>query len=235
MLTPTSTPIRAALIDLDGTLFDTLDDITAAANAMLADAGRAPLAREIVAAYVGKGAANFVARAFAELPQGQADALVVERWLPVFLAHYAQCNGHQARVYPGVADGLRALRDLGVKLAVVTNKPRALTLELLAQFEVAGYFSAVVAGGDTEKRKPDPEPLLHACKLLGVNAHEAVMIGDSINDVQAARAAGCRVLVLPYGYNEGAPVQTLASDGIVATLLEAADYIRTTQFRNAHV
>ena len=228
-------PIRAALIDLDGTLFDTLDDIAAAANAMLADAGRAPLAREIVAAYVGKGAANFVARAFAESPQGLAEESVVERWLPVFLTHYHACNGRRAQLYPGVVDGLRAMRALGPKLAVVTNKPRSLTLQLLDQFAVADCFDAVVAGGDTEKRKPDPEPLLHACTLLGVTAHEAVMIGDSINDVQAARAAGCRALVVPYGYNEGAPVQTLASDGIVATLLEAADYIRTTQSRNAHV
>ncbi len=230
-----STPIRAALIDLDGTLFDTVDDITAAANAMLADAGRAPLAREIVAAYVGKGAANFVARALAELPQGLADVPVVERWLPVFLAHYAQCNGRQARVYPGVVDGLRAMRDLGVKLAVVTNKPRVLTLDLLAQFEVAGHFSTVVAGGDTERRKPDAQPLMRACELLGESARDAVMIGDSINDVQAARAAGCRALVVPYGYNEGAPVHTLASDGIVGSLLDAAEFIRGTQLRTAHV
>jgi len=229
------TPIRAALIDLDGTLFDTVDDITAAANAMLADAGRAPLGRELVAAYVGKGAANFVGRALAVPPAMQADADQIERWLPVFLAHYHACNGRCAQIYPGVVDGLHALRALGLKLAVVTNKPRSLTLQLLDQFALADLFDIAVAGGDTEKRKPDPEPLLHACKLLGVNAHEAVMIGDSINDVQAARAAGCRALVLPYGYNEGAPVQTLASDGIVATLLEAADYIRTTQFRNAHV
>ena len=230
-----SAPIRAALIDLDGTLFDTIGDIAAAANAMLADAGRAPLARESVAAYVGKGAANFVARAFAEMPEGLADATVVERWLPVFLAHYAQGNGRAARVYAGVVEGLRAMAELGLRLAVVTNKPRSLTLQLLDHFAVADRFDAVVAGGDTQKHKPDPEPLLHACKLLGVNAHEAVMIGDSINDVQAARAAGCRALVVPYGYSEGVPVQTLASDGIVATLLEAADYIRTTQIRNAHV
>ncbi len=228
-------PVRAALIDLDGTLFDTVDDITAAANAMLADAGRAPLGRDLVAAYVGKGAAHFVGRALAVAPQAQADATEIERWLPVFLAHYHVCNGRRAVMFPGVAEGLHAMRELGLRLAVVTNKPRSLTLDLLEQFGVAECFRAVVAGGDTEKRKPDPEPLLRAFDLLRVTPHEAVMIGDSINDVQAARAADCRVLVVPYGYNEGGSVQALASDGIVATLLEAADYIRTTQSRNAHV
>ena len=227
--------IRAALIDLDGTLLDTAADIAAAGNAMLADAGRSPLSREVAASYVGKGAATFVARALSDTLDASADAVTVERWLPVFLRHYAQHNGRLATLYDGVIRGLDAMRGLGLRLAVVTNKPRALTVPLLEQFKLAPYFAAVVAGGDTERRKPDPQPLLHACTLLGVAARDAIMIGDSVNDVEAARAAGCRALVLPYGYNEGRPVHGLASDGIVASLFEAAEFIRGTQLHTTHV
>lgn len=229
------TAIRAALIDLDGTLLDTVGDIAAAGNAMLAEAGRAPLAREVVASYVGKGAASFVARAMSDSLAGDADAATVERWLPVFLRHYTYHNGRLATLYDGVIRGLDVMRALGLRLAVVTNKPRALTLDLLDQFGLAPYFAVVVAGGDTERRKPDPQPLLRACALLGVAAPDAVMIGDSVNDVEAARAAGCRALVLPYGYNEGQPVHGLASDGIVASLFHAAEFIRGTQSRTTHV
>lgn len=238
-----ATAVRAALLDLDGTLLDTIDDIAAAGNAMLAEAGRAPLAREVVAAYVGRGAASFVARALAgsldDSLRGEVDAATVDRWLPVFLDHYACCNGRSATVYAGVREGLDAMLHAGLQLAVVTNKPRTLADALLDQFGLADRFAAVVAGGDTERRKPDPQPLLHACKLLGVEAHAALMIGDSVNDVEAARAAGCRVVVVPYGYNEGRPVQALASDGIVGSLLEAIEFISRIDsgnpLRNAHV
>ena len=139
-----------------------------------------------------------------------------------FEHHYAQLNGRRSVLYPGVREGLTALRSRGVRLACVTNKPARFTQPLLARFDLAQDFDAVVSGDTVARKKPDPEPVLAACRLLGVAIADAVMIGDSANDALAARAAGCRVLLLPYGYAEAGAVQDIDCDGIVESLLHAA-------------
>lgn len=217
--------IAAALIDLDGTLLDTVDDIAAAGNATLAEMGRAPISRDTAGSYIGRGAQTFVARMLTGTADGTPDPDELERWMPRFMHHYARENGRHATRFERVDAGLDALRALGLRLACVTNKPRALTLALLAQFGLDVHFDAVVAGGDTERKKPDPQPLHVACERLGVTAARAVMIGDSINDAQAGRAAGCAVLLVPYGYAHGAPVETAGADAIVPTLVDAAHWI----------
>ncbi|HEU4620785.1 MAG TPA: phosphoglycolate phosphatase [Burkholderiaceae bacterium] len=220
-----SHPIQAALIDLDGTLLDTVDDIAAAGNAMRAEQCRPPLSRETAAAYVGQGARSFVARCLADSLEGSRDEALIDRWLPRFLHHYALENGRYATLYPHVLEGLQALRAQRLKLACVTNKPRSLTVALLERFKLAAYFDAVVAGGDTERKKPDPQPVMLACERLNVLPRHAAMVGDSINDAQAGRAAGCAVLLVPYGYNEGRPVEAAQADAIVTTLARAAQWI----------
>ena len=230
---PEVQPILAVLIDLDGTLLDTVDDIAAAGNAMLAEMGRAPLPRESAAQYVGRGAQAFVARALSgdlradehmhtQDPSKQAE---LHHRHDRFMVHYRLYNGRFSTLYPEVIEGLQAMRAAGLRLALVTNKPRELSLALLQQFGLAEYFSAVVAGGDTERKKPDAQPLTHACRLLGVSPAQAVMLGDSLNDAQAGRAAGCLTLLLPYGYNEGQPVEAVGADAIVPTLLAAQRWI----------
>jgi phosphoglycolate phosphatase len=218
-------PARAVLVDLDGTLLDTVPDLAAAVNAMLVDLGRNELAINTVAHYIGKGADILVHRALAGANDGHADPESFARGKASFYAHYRRLNGHAALVYPGVPAALAALREAGLKLACVTNKPREFTLELLARVQLLAAFDAVISGDDAAEKKPHAAPVLAACERLGVVVDDAVMIGDSENDLLAARAAGCRAILVEGGYNEGRPVAALPADAIVETLAEAASLI----------
>lgn len=209
-------PYRAILIDLDGTLLDTIPDLADACNAMLAELGAAQLPVSDIATFVGKGTEQLVRRCLQDervaLPD-DADALAGA--LAVFNRHYHAINGRASRLYPGVTEGLDAFRRQGAKLAVVTNKPTEFTLPLLERSGLAPWFDLVVCGDTCARKKPDPMPLLHACEQLGCPPGEALAIGDSINDALAARAAGITVLAVPYGYNEGLDIHSLDIDGIV--------------------
>lgn len=218
---------RAVILDLDGTLLDTASDLAAAVNHMLREVGQPPLPEARIAAYVGKGAAVLVHRALTDAPDGQAAPERFEPAYRAFLEHYRHENGRRAAFYPGVREGLAAMRAKGLRLAVVTNKPSAFTGPLLAQCGIADCFDCVVSGDTLERRKPDPLPMLHVCQVLGVSPAEVVAIGDSVNDALAARAAGMPVLAVPYGYNEGHDVRSLDVDAIVSSLLEAADLIES--------
>lgn len=226
------TTLELVLLDLDGTLLDTIPDLANAANHMRADLGLPPLPLALLATYVGKGMQVLVRRAMTgdtrldgPLPEGFDHALAR------FQHHYRRLNGADTRLYPGVIDGLDAMQAQGLPLAVVTNKPHAYTPPLLARMGLDRYFPIVICGDTCARKKPEADPLLHACQLAGVAPAATVMIGDSINDAQAARAAGCAALAVSYGYNEGMDVQTLDVDGIVDTLLEAAGWIAR---RNQH-
>jgi phosphoglycolate phosphatase len=184
--------IRAALIDLDGTLVDTLGEMTEAANAMLTEAGRPAVDAKVINETVGEGSAMLVDHL---LGAGSA-----ERWLPVYLAHYRVVNGTRATLYPNVVEGLAAMRAQGLAIACVTNKPRELVAPLLEHLGVAAAFDTIIGGGDTAEKKPKPAPLIAACERMGVDVRDSVMIGDSINDAKAALAAGAVSLTVPYGY-----------------------------------
>lgn len=211
---------QAVTIDLDGTLLDTIPDLAAAANAMLAELGRPPLSAATIGSYVGKGIANLVERCLSQ--PGHPAVADLDHAIAVFRRHYAVFNGRATLVYPGVREGLAALRALGLPLGCVTNKAAAFTEPLLEMVGLREYFAIVVSGDSLPEKKPHPLPLLHIFARLGVAPADAVHIGDSINDVQAARAAGCRVFVVPYGYNEGRDVHGLDYDAIVPSLYEAA-------------
>ncbi|WP_269499797.1 phosphoglycolate phosphatase [Castellaniella sp. S9] len=213
----------AILFDLDGTILDTIPDLADSANAMRQDMGLPPIAEDILATYVGQGFEHLVIRALSH--EGQpADVQTVMRGMARYRDHYRAFNGRRARLFPEALEGLQAFRDSGAKLAVVTNKLTEFTGPLLEQYGIAHFFDAVVCGDTCERRKPDPMPVQHACRLLDVKPGEALFIGDSINDAEAANAAGVRVLALPYGYNEGRPVQTLPVDAIVDSLVSAAQW-----------
>jgi len=222
--------IRAVLIDLDGTLMDTAPDLAEAANRMRADFGLAPLTLERIAAFVGKGADVLVHRALTDDLDGHAGADDFARGRAAFYRHYHATNGEMAIVFHHVPEALRLLQASNLRLGCVTNKPREFTVPLLDRVQLAGCFDAVVAGDDVKEKKPHPALLLAACERLGVAPAEAVMIGDSINDALAARAAGCNVVLVETGYNEGEHVSTLAGSpgvfAIVPTLLDAAQTIQ---------
>jgi len=213
-------PIRAVLIDLDGTLLDTVPDLADAANAMLAELGRLTLPVESIRDFVGKGIPNLVGRCLGY--PGESDAPEAREALAVFKRHYAVVNGRRTRIYPGVQEGLRAMRAAGLKTACITNKAGAFTEQLLASTGLATLLDMTVSGDTLAEKKPHPLPFLHICERFGIAPAEALVVGDSRNDVAGARAAGCPVFCVPYGYSEGEDVRDLGADAIVATLEEAA-------------
>lgn len=217
--------VRAAIIDLDGTMVDTAPDFHVAVNRMRAEFELPPLSLQTIVDFVGKGSENLIRRVLGV----DFDAEQVEFHFAAALAsyqgHYDTINGDHVSVYPGVLAGLEALQAQGLRLACVTNKPIAFALPLLEQTGLRAYFEVVYGGDSLPTKKPDPGPLLQVCADFGLTPAQVVAIGDSSNDAQAARAAGCRVLNVPYGYNHGQAIHEVDSDGIVSTLLHAAQLI----------
>jgi len=214
------------MIDLDGTLLDTIPDLAVAANMMLSELGMSAVDESRVRNFVGKGIPKLVERALAGSMDGTVDADLLAQALAIYERCYAEVNGRHTHVFPGVMDGLAALQQLGLPLACVTNKAARFVLPLLDEKRLAQYFGLIVAGDTLPRKKPDPLPLTYACTNFGISPRDMLMIGDSLNDAQAARAAGCPVFCVPYGYNEGRDVRELDIDAIVASLLEATRLIQ---------
>jgi len=210
--------VEAIMIDLDGTLLDTIPDLAAATNLMLEALGEAVLPLDTVRNFVGKGIPRLVERALARDIDGKASAEAMARALPVFERFYTEVNGRHTTMYPGVREGLEQMRDAGFRLACVTNKAGAFTRPLLERMDLAQFFEQTVSGDSLPRKKPDPMQLLHVCKEFAITPARMLMVGDSLNDVQAARAAGCPVFCVPYGYNEGHDVHRLEVDAIVGAL-----------------
>ena len=211
---------RAALFDLDGTLVDTAPDLAAAANRMLADLGRAALPDDRIRDFVGKGVVNLVNKCFEASGGGGEEAR--DRAHAVFERHYSAGIADRSRPYPGVVDGLEALERAGIAMGCVTNKAGRFTEPLLELTGLRRFFGVVVSGDTVERKKPHPDPMLYAAGALGASPAETLVVGDSLNDVQSARAAGCPVVVVPYGYREGLSLEDLGADAVVASVEEAA-------------
>lgn len=211
-------PIRAVIFDLDGTLVDSAGEIAAALNATLSDLSLPSIAKETVEALIGRGVRVLMERALEHVHSRHDIDDAVRR----FEAHYARTVGTHAQLFAGVLPGLRRLHEASLPLAVVTNKPRYFTERLLERLAIARFFRATVTGDDGIRRKPHGDMLLEACRRMGSQPAASLMLGDSENDVSAAREAGCPVWCVPYGYNEGRPVGTLACDRIVPTVEELA-------------
>jgi phosphoglycolate phosphatase len=224
---PVSFPLRvsAVTIDLDGTLLDTIPDLAAASNMMLEELGFTPLPEASIRTFVGKGIASLVERTL-EAATGEAppDGLRA-RALASYERHYTAVNGKHTTIYAGVQEGLERLRDKTFPLACVTNKSERFTRPLLDRVGFTRYFEHIVSGDTLDEKKPHPAPVLHACHALGVAPGAMLVIGDSLNDAQAARAAGCPVFCVTYGYNEGHDIHSLDTDALVSSLDEAVDLI----------
>ena len=226
---PPKIEVSAIAFDLDGTLLDTVHELAAAVNALLRELGHPPLSTEIVGAMVGKGMANLVRRALAVAagvsPEAVDDAEVKDA-LARYQAHYASRLGLETRLFPGMVPGLSRLREMGIPLAVITNKATRFVRPHLVAAGIESYFAVVIGGDDLPTKKPDPGPLRHVATLFGISPSRLLMVGDSGNDVEAARGAGCPVLIVPYGYREGKPVHALDADGIVESVGDVADLVR---------
>ncbi len=195
-------------------------------NALLAEEGLAPLPKDRIRDLVGKGMANLLTRALALAGAPPRDDAAMALLLARYQEHYARVLGRETVPYRGALRALARLHDAGFRLACVTNKATRFVLPHLEHAGMAGYFGAVVGGDDASAKKPAAAPILLAARLLAVAPSRMLMVGDSANDVDAARAAGCAALVVPYGYSEGRPVQSLAADGIVDSLDDVPARVR---------
>ena len=212
----------AAIIDLDGTLVDTLGDFCAALDATFAELALPRLDRTEVERMIGKGSEHLIRSALAAV--GGSPALYEPAW-EAYQRVYRSLNGQHATLYPGAAEALQALRDAGLRLACLTNKPTEFAKALLLAKGLDRQFDFVFGGDAFERKKPDPLPLLRTCEALQSKPASTLVIGDSSNDAQAARAAGCPVLLVTYGYNHGQPVSEVDADGTIDALPQALAWL----------
>lgn len=213
--------LKAVVIDLDGTLLDTAPDLAEAATRMAAELDLPPVSLETLKTYIGNGVSRLVKRVLTRSMDGEPDGALFGRALPIYEKHYAQVVSRESRPFPGVVEGLQAMKAAGFRLACITNKAEKFTLPLLKDTGLFGYFELILSGDTLPRKKPDPLPLRHACEHFGIAPAELLLIGDSLNDTQAARAAACHVFCVPYGYNRGRSVEELDLDAVVPSLLDA--------------
>jgi phosphoglycolate phosphatase len=219
--------IRGVIVDLDGTMLDTVPDFHVAINRMRAEFDLAAISQERIQDMVGKGSENLIRSVLAVDfdPAGVQSRFA--QAMDAYQRHYLAINGDHSALYSDVIEGLDAMKAMGLRMACVTNKPIAFAAPLLASKGLAPYFEVVYGGECLARKKPHPMPLLQVCADFALEPGQVVAIGDSSNDAEAARAAGCFVLTVPYGYNHGQAIHEIDSDGIVSSLLEAATLIRS--------
>ena len=213
-------PLRLVAFDLDGTLVDSVPDLAWCIDWTMARFGVPPRGEALVRRWVGNGVDRLVERALTGEPDGRADPGLLREARAVFLDLYAVHGRDRSRIYPGVRNALAALRAHGATLACITNKPWRPAVDLLSHLALLDSFELVLGGDSLPRCKPDPLPLLHACSVLNVAVEHALFAGDSINDVEAARAAGMRVACVSYGYNHGRDISEAAPDAVVDSLEE---------------
>jgi phosphoglycolate phosphatase len=213
---------RTALVlfDLDGTLVDSAPDIAHAANLALREVGAATRSEAEIRTYVGNGAEKLIHRCLTGDRDGEAPDALHAATYRAFQTHYARCLSDRTRVFPGVLETLAQLEEAGILLGCVTNKPARFTLPLLEALNLARHFRVTVSGDTLPRKKPDPGPLLEAAHRCGVEVTDCVMVGDSLADLGAARAAGMRIFCVAYGYPAGADLSAHAPDALVSDMRE---------------
>lgn len=218
-------PVSAIVIDLDGTLLHTAPELAESANRMLRDMGRPAVSQDLLMSYIGNGISWLVKRALTGDMHAEPEAALYDKALPIFEKHYTELL-LQSKPFPGVIAGLDALQAAGFRLGCITNKVARYTEPLLKGIGLAQYFDIVLSGDSLPEKKPHPLPLLHSAQFFGVPIEKLLLIGDSLNDAVAARAAGCPVFCVPYGYNHGEPVDGLDLDAVIADLPAAMKLIK---------
>ncbi|MES2636980.1 MAG: phosphoglycolate phosphatase [Pseudomonadota bacterium] len=211
--------VKLVMFDLDGTVIDTAPQIAEAMNLTLAELGLKRLLDSQIAGYIGNGAAALIKRCLTGDLHIEPDARLFERAQTIYFAHYAN-NVRESLPYKDVKASLQAVKNKGFKMACVTNKPEKFTLPLLQTSGLLDFFELVVSGDSLPKKKPDPMQLQYICAKLGVLESQAILVGDSNTDIAAARAAGCSIVTVPYGYNQGKPIVANTVDAIINDLSE---------------
>ncbi|MBW9262452.1 MAG: phosphoglycolate phosphatase [Candidatus Thiodiazotropha sp. (ex. Lucinisca nassula)] len=208
------------LIDVDGTLVDSVPDLAYCVDEMMKQLGRPIHGEAKVRDWVGNGVERLVRRALIGQLNGEPDEVDFEKAYPIFLELYAENTSLRSVLYPGIREGLDYLKGQGYRLGCVTNKAAQFTLPLLRDLGVHDDFEIIIAGDTLPKKKPDPMPLLHAAENLGVDPSAALMVGDSQSDVKAARAASFQIVCMSYGYNHGEDIRNYNPDAVIDSLTE---------------
>ncbi len=213
------------LIDVDGTLVDSVPDLAFCVDEMMLQLGMEPRGEKQVRNWVGNGVERLVRRALTGELDGEPDEALFEKAYPIFLDLYADNSCKRTELYPGVKEGIEHLQTQGYKLGCVTNKAEQFTLPILRQLDIYDTFEIVVSGDTLEVKKPDPGPLLYAAEKLGVDASQSLMLGDSQSDVKAARAAGFQIICMSYGYNHGEDIRKYEPDLVIDSMAELKAYL----------
>jgi phosphoglycolate phosphatase len=213
------------LIDVDGTLVDSVPDLAYCVDEMLKQLGMPVRGEASVRHWVGNGVERLVKRGLINALNGEPDAALYDQALPIFRALYAENTSKRSRLYDGVTEALEFLKSTGVKIGCVTNKASEFTLPILKDLGISHYFETVLCGDMVERKKPDPMPLLASAEKLGVSPQASMMLGDSMSDVKAARAAGFTVVCMSYGYNHGEDIRDYHPDAVVDSMAEVRDII----------
>ena len=213
------------LIDVDGTLVDSVPDLAYCVDAMMSELGMPERGEKRVRHWVGNGVERLVKRALVNQLDGEPDEALFSKALPVFEALYRDNTSKRSRLYQGVKEALDFLKTTGVRLGCVTNKASQFTLPLLQDLGVRDYFEVIICGDMVERKKPDPMPLLQAAEQLETEPRASMMLGDSMSDVNAARAAGFQIVCMSYGYNHGEDIRDYDPDAVVDSMAEVKDIV----------
>ena len=208
------------LIDVDGTLVDSVPDLAWCVDEMMRSIGQPVHGEAEVRNWVGNGVERLVRRALVGQLEGEPDEVLFEKAYPIFLELYAENTSKRSTLYPGVDEGLAYLQQAGFKRGCVTNKAAQFTVPLLKDLGIYDNFAIVVSGDTLARKKPDPLPLLHAAEFFGVEPQNALMLGDSVSDVKAARAAGFQIVCMTYGYNHGVDIRDANPDAVIDSMAE---------------
>jgi len=226
-------PVKMVLIDVDGTLVDSVPDLAYCVDEMMKQLDMPLRGETNVRNWVGNGVERLVRRALTNSLDGEPDDELFARAYPIFLDLYAENTSKRSILYPGVKEGIAFLKSAGYKLGCVTNKAAQFTEPLLKDLGIFDEFSIVISGDTLPQKKPDPTPLLHAANFFDVKAEEALMLGDSVSDVKAARAAGFQIICMSYGYNHGVDIRTASPDAVIDSMAELPELLGPVTERKA--
>ncbi len=216
------------LVDVDGTLVDSVPDLAYCVDEMMKQMDRPPYGEDMVRNWVGNGVERLVRRALIGQLDGEPDEVDFEKAYPIFLELYTENTSKRSVLYPGIGEGLDFLKTAGYHLGCVTNKAAQFTIPLLKDLGIYDYFEIVISGDTLAKKKPDPLPLLHAAEHFAAKPANALMIGDSQSDVKAARAAGFRIICMSYGYNHGEDIRDYNPDAVIDSMSEIKGLLEAT-------
>ncbi|MCP4701331.1 MAG: phosphoglycolate phosphatase [Gammaproteobacteria bacterium] len=208
------------LIDVDGTLVDSVPDVAFCADTMLARLGQPARGEKNIRQWMGNGVERLVKRALLGQMDGEPEESLFRQAFPIYLDLYAEHTSRHSVLYPGVREGLDLLKARGCRLGCVTNKLARFTEPLLRDLGIYADFDIIVSGDTLGVKKPDPLPLVHAAKALDAALSRTLMLGDSVNDIKAARAAGLQVICVSYGYNHGEDIRNAGPDAVIDSFPE---------------